>query len=116
MDLQLARRLESDDNFKDKITKLVQDYLNLGKSALDYWVNEFDVAHDILMCYAPLSKSDLELLERGHPKRFVLPMTSTQITTMTTYISQVLFGDEVPHKVEGRGPEDEIPAEHINQL
>lgn len=74
------------------------------------------MAHDIFMCYAPLTKKDLENLERGHPKRFILPMTTTQITTMTTFIAQSLFGDSAPHKVEARGPEDETAAEHINQL
>jgi hypothetical protein len=116
MDLNLAKRIESDEDFKKKITKLVKDYVQLGSNSLQYWTDEFDAAHDILMCYAPLTKADLENLEKGHPKRFVLPVTATQITTMTTFISQVLFGDEVPHKVEPRGPEDEVGAEHMNQL
>ena len=116
MDILLARKLESDEVFQKKVAKLVKDYLQLGQSTLNYWVDEFDAANDILMCYAPLSKPDLENLERGHPKRFVLPMTATQITTMTSFISQALFGDHSPHKVEGRGPEDETPAEHMNQL
>lgn len=116
MDRILAKRLESDDEFRQKIVKLTKDYLQLAKNSVDYWADEFDVAHDILMCYAPLNRQDLENLEKGHPKRFVLPMTSTQITTMATFISQVLFGDEQPHKVDGRGPEDEVSAEHMNQL
>ena len=43
-------------------------------------------------------------------------MTATQITTMTTYIAQVLFGQETPWKVEGRRPEDDVPAELVNNL
>lgn len=116
MDRLLAKRLEKDEDFQKKIAKLAKDYITLGQTSLNYWVDEFDSAHDILMCYAPLTKTDLENLEKGHPKRFVLPMTSTQITTMTTFIAQVLFGDEVPHKVDGRGPEDEDSASHMNQL
>lgn len=116
MDRLLARRLESDEDFQKKISKLVKDYINLGLSSLHYWIDEFDAAHDILMCYAPMTKQDLENLERGHPRRFILPMTTTQIMTMTTFIAQALFGESTPHKVEGRGPNDEIPAEHMNQL
>lgn len=116
MDRILARRLESDPDFNEKIRKLVIDYLVLGQSSVNYWSEEFDAAHDILMCYAPLNKKDLESLEKGHPKRFILPMTTTQINTMTSVIAQTLFGDQQPHKVEGRGPEDEVPAEHMNQL
>lgn len=116
MDPVLARRLENNEELRKKLVKLVQDYQNLAENALNYWADEFDTAHDILMCYAPLTKADLDHLEKGHPKRFVLPMSATQITTMTTFISQMLFGDTQPHKVEGRGPEDELPAEHVNQL
>lgn len=116
MDRLLARRLERDEEFQKKIVRLAQDYLKLGKDALSYWSAEFDTAYDLMMCYAPLTKADLDSLERGSPKRFILPMTATQITTMTTYVSQVLFGQESPNKVEGRRPEDEIRAELVNQL
>jgi len=116
MDRILARRLETDEDFQKKVAKLVKDYTNLGLTSLHYWIDEFDAAHDILMCYAPLAKADLENLERGHPRRFILPMTTTQIATMSTFIAQALFGESTPHKVEGRGPEDEVPAEHMNQL
>lgn len=116
MDRVLARRLEGDEDFQKKVTKLVKDYVNLGLTTLNYYIDEFDAAWDTLMCYAPLTKADLENLERNHPRRFILPMTTVQISTMTTFISQALFGEATPHKVEGRGPEDEVPAEHLNQL
>lgn len=116
MDRFLARRLETDEDFQKKVSRLAKDYLGLGQQSVTYYTEEFDQAHDLLMCYAPLSKADLEQLERGHPKRFILPMSATQITTMTTFIAQMLFGDTQPWKVEGRGPEDEASAEHVNQL
>lgn len=116
MDRLLARRIETDKDYRARIVFKAKNYLKLGRDSLAYWSNDFDTAYDTLMCYAPLSKKDMEHLERGHPKRFVWPMTATQITTMTTYISQVLFGQETPWKVEGRGPEDEMPAEFLNQL
>lgn len=116
MDRVLARRLENDEEFNKQLLSLVEDYLTLGQQTADYWASEFDVAHDVLMCYAPLTKADLEQLERGHPKRFILPMIATQVTTMTTFIAQMLFGDSQPHKVEARGPEDEESAAYMNQL
>lgn len=116
MDLLLARRLDSDPNFRAKLVKLAKDYLKIGRDSLAYWSNDFDMAYDLFSCYSPLNKKDMEALERGNPKRFILPMTATQITTMTTYIAQVLFGQETPWKVEGRRPEDDVPAEFVNQL
>ena len=116
MDRALAAKLRKDKAYHDKLVKLVKEYAELGFRHTEYWAPEWDAAHDMLMCYAPLAKKDYENLEKGHPKRFVLPMTATQVTTMTTYIAQVLYGDSTPNKVEPRGPEDEIPAEHVNTL
>jgi hypothetical protein len=116
MDLALAAKLRKDKQYHDKLSKLVKDYADLGFRNVEYWAPEWDAAHDMIMCYAPLSKTDYEKLEKGHPRRFVLPMTATQVTTMTTYIAQVLYGESTPHRVEARGPEDEAPAEHINTL
>lgn len=116
MDRNLVRKLEGNKEFQRSIAKLAKDYITLGFQAVSNWTGEFDVAHDLLMAYAPVSKADFDKLERGHPKRFILPMTATQIGVMTTFMSQALFGQESPHRVEGRGPEDETAAEHINTL
>lgn len=116
MDRILARRVEQDKDYRSRIVLKAKNYLKLGRDALAFWSNDFDVAYDTLMCYAPLGKKDMDMLERGHPKRFIWPMTATQITTMTTYISQVLFGQETPWQVEGRRAEDDLPAEFMNQL
>jgi hypothetical protein len=116
MDIDLADRLVSDADFEKEIAKVATNYLKLGRDSLDYWASDFDVSYDVLNCYAPLTADDYKNLSRGHPKRFTLPMSSTQITTMATYIAQTLFGQETPHKVEARGPEDEISSEYVNQL
>lgn len=116
MDQVLANRLNNDPEFTKKVTKWVREYIQVGRNALDYWSGDYDVAYDMMMCYAPLTKKDYEGLVDGHPKRFVLPLTATQISTMATYVAQVLFGQDTPHKVEPRGPEDEIAAEYMNQL
>ncbi len=116
MDPLLARRLETDKAFRDKLATLTKRYIKLGVDTLSYWMDDFDYAYDMLMCFAPLTKSDFEALEKGHPRRFILPTSTTQIATMTTYIAQSLFGQESPHKVDARGPDDEVPAEFVNQL
>jgi hypothetical protein len=95
---------------------MVSEYAKMGLDSVAYWMNEFDAAHDMLMAYAALSKKDFEQLEKNHPRRFVLPMTATQLYTMATFITQMLFGQESPHKVEARGAEDEEPSEYMNQL
>ena len=115
MDRALNAKLK-EKNFANKLAKLVKDYGALGWRNVEYWAPEWDHAHDLIMCYAPLTRKDYESLERGHPKRFVMPMTATQVSTMTTYLAQVLFGGDTPHVVEPRGPEDEQPAEHVNTL
>src|ERR1700681_3160398 len=98
MDRLLARRISEDKDFRARMVKLGKDYLKIGRDSLAYWSSDFDLAYDILSCYSPLTRKDMELIERGHPKRYILPMTATQITTMTTYIAQVLFGQETPWK------------------
>ncbi len=116
MDIKLARRLEKDKAFREKLTRMVADYATAGFNAVSAWAGEYDVASDMLHAYAPLTQKDFKQLERGHPKRFVLPMTATQITTMTTFVTQMLYGSDSPHRVVGRGSEDEVPAEHLNSL
>lgn len=101
MDASLAARLRSDKDFSRELTKTVKDYATLGFGAVNYWTGEFDVAHDMLHAFKGASKADFDKMERGHPRNFVLPVTATQISTMTTYITQMLYGSDSPHKVEG---------------
>src|SRR4051812_1973204 len=116
MDRQIVRKFETDPVFREKIAKMAINYVKLGRNAVDYSTGDFDYSYDILMGYRALEKADFDNLERGHPRRFMLPMVSTQIVTMATYIAQMLFGQETPHKVSPRGPEDEVSAEFMNQL
>ena len=115
MDVSTAQRL-NDPEFKKTFSKIVKDYLRLGTDALDYWLDEYDTSHDVMMTYASLTRQDFDALSKGHPRRFILPMTATQITTMGTYIAQVLYGQQTPHKVIGRGSDDAVAAEHMNTL
>ena len=72
MDRALEVKLK-DKQYRDKLTRLVKEYAELGFRNVEYWSPEWDSAHDLMMCYAPLSKADYEKLEKGHPKRFVMP-------------------------------------------
>lgn len=116
MDRVLAAKLEEDVNFQRKLAKLVSSYIDAGTKTLNYYIDEFDTAHDVFNCYARLTREDLEKLDRGHPRRFIMPMTATQITTMTTFVAQVLYGGTSPHQVDARHEEDEQIADLVNQL
>lgn len=116
MDRVLADKLETDVNFQRKLAKLVSSYIDAGTKTLNYYIDEFDTAHDVFNCYARLTREDLEKLDRGHPRRFIMPMTATQITTMTTYVAQMLYGGQSPHQVDARHEEDEQIADLVNQL
>jgi hypothetical protein len=116
MDRVLAQKLEQDVNFQRKLAKLVSSYIDAGTKTLNYYIDEFDTAHDVFNCYARLEREDLEKLDRGHPKRFTLPMTATQITTMTTFVAQILYGGPSPHVVDARHEAQEQVADLVNQL
>lgn len=118
MDAQLANKLESveHEDFRKKLLAIAAQHISLGRRQVDYFSNDFDVSHDLFQCYAQLGREDLEKLEGGHPRRFILPITSTQITTMATFIAQALFGTAQPNRVEARSPDSEFKAAMMNQL
>lgn len=116
MSVVITARLESDEEFRKKLLKVVKDYVSYARSTLDYYTADFDAAHDILMCYAPLTRKDYLKLAKGHPKRFILPITATHIHTMTTFLTASLFGTESPHTVNPGGPEDDASARVMNSL
>lgn len=118
MDRVLARKLNSDDGkeLHDKLLTLAKQYLEMGQKTVDFYAADFDVSHDLFQCYAQLSRKDLENMSNGHPRRYILPMITTQVTTMATFISQALFGTDQPNKVEPRSPGQEVTAEIMNQL
>jgi hypothetical protein len=116
MDRLLARKLARDDGFRGRMAKLCKDYIRLGEDALNFYAPMYDAAHDMFQGYARLTQKDLDNMDRGHPKNYILPVAATQLITMATTISQMLFGSTRVHRVEGRGPEDEDAAELMNQL
>lgn len=116
MPISLTSRLDGDEVFRKTILKTVQDYVQNARFILDYYTSDFDAVHDILMCYATLTKQDYVKLAKGHPRRYILPITATHVHTMTSFLTQVLFGDTTPHKVDPGTPEDEGAARVMNGL
>ncbi len=116
MPQSLTGRLDTDEEFRKRILKLGQDYVTHARATLDYYTADFDAAHDVLMCYATLTKQDYVKLAKGAPRRYILPITATHVHTMTTFLAQTLFGDDCPHKVDAGGPDDDGPARYMNEL
>lgn len=116
MPLSLTSRLDIDEEFRKRVLKLGQDYVTHARATLDYYTADFDAAHDVLMCYATLTKQDYVKLSKGKPRRFILPITATHVHTMTTFLAQTLFGDDTPHKVDAGGPDDDGPSRYMNEL
>lgn len=116
MPVSLTGRLETDEEFRKNIQKVAQEYVTYARNTLDYYSPDFDAAHDILMCYANLTKKDYVSLTKGNPRRFILPITATHVHTMTTFLAQTLFGDDSPHKVDGGSPDDDGAARCMNEL
>jgi len=116
MPQSLTGRLDLDEEFRKRILKLGQDYVTHARATLDYYTADFDAAHDVLMCYATLTKQDYVKLAKGAPRRYILPITATHVHTMTTFLAQTLFGDDCPHKVDAGGPDDDGPARYMNEL
>lgn len=121
MDLLLARRLNAfsplyDSGLYDKLAKLGRDYITAGVSVLDYYLPDFDIANDLLQCFAPATKKEFEKRDRSDPESFIHPMAATELWTLATFVSQILFGGETTRKVEPRNPDDEPKADTINEL
>jgi hypothetical protein len=116
MDPVLARRLENDDNFRKKIKDLAEDYIKVGRGATEANFHFFDEALDLYNCHAALSKQDMETLDKGNPRRYILPMSATQAATAVSFIAATLFGERKPHKVESRTPGDAKQSDLMNML
>lgn len=121
MDAILAARLnETTDLFEPELfrnlAKVGREYAQAGTSALNYYVPDLDAANDLIELYAPTTKEDFEKRDRNSPKSFIHPMAATEIWTLATFVSQILFGGEVARKVEAREDSDEKAADLVNEL
>ena len=116
MDKRLIKKIKADDSLAKKLVELCQEYITSGETALTQYATGFNAAHDTYNCYRTLTKDDIELIDRGSPTFYTLPMTATHISTMASFITGTLFGNDSPLKVSARGPEDEQAADLVNQL
>lgn len=121
MDQGLAARLNENNAAYEpalfrRLSKLGRDYVTAGLGTLNYYLPDIDTCNDLLNCYAAGYKQDFEKRDRMTPDNFLHPMTATQIWTLATFISQILFGGETTRNVEPRKPEDEGKADIINEL
>ena len=99
-----------------KIGKMAANYVEAGLQALNYFIPEMDAANDVAELYAPISEKNFTSRQRNDPKNFSHPMGATELWTLATFISQILFGGEVTRSVEGREDNDEDAANSINEL
>jgi len=120
MDALLARRLNSRDTAYEpelfrKLSQIARDYIDAGNQSFQYHVADFDIANDIVQTWAPFPgdwKGGIESFDKmdmNDAGRFIHPMTATETTTVSTFISQILFGGPTARKVEPRN-EDLPPA------
>ncbi len=121
MDALLCRRLTQsstlyDSELYNRLARLARDYVKAGTSVLNYYIPDFDTQSDLLNCYARAPQQDLEKRDRSDPDNFIHPMTATEVWTLATFISQILFGGETTRRVEPRQPDDEPKADVINEV
>lgn len=121
MDALLAARLNEESSHYDnalyrRLAKMGRDYVQAGVSVLDYYSPDFDVCSDMVNCFASGLKTDLEKRNRSDPENFIHPMAATELWTLATFVSQILFGGETARHVEPRNPEDEDKADIVNEL
>lgn len=96
-----------------KVGQAARDYIDAGLQTLSYFVCDLDAANDLVQAYSQLDAGYRDLgsydksYDRGATKSFIHPMTATEITTLATFISQILFGGATSRQVEARN--DDLP-------
>lgn len=103
------------------MVKLARDYSVAGLTTQQFYTADFDAAQDICEAYAPLPSDRVNDLgpgkwNRNDAKNFIHPMTATEIWTLATFVSQILFGAQTARKVEPRKDTDEDAANAVNEL
>lgn len=116
MATSLTARLEGEEKFRKDLLKVVQDYVMHGRTMLDYYLPDFDFAHDLIQCFATMSRKDYTQLAKGNPRKFILPIVSTHVHTMCTFLASTLFATDNPHSVDAGEPESESAARAMNLL
>lgn len=106
-----------DAELSKKIGTVAREYIDCGLQALNFYIADFDAAADLVEMYAPVENAaEFAKMDRNSPLNFRHPMTFTEMTTLTTFIAEILFGGEQARSVEAQGPDDDAGAESINSL
>lgn len=96
---------------------MARQYIDCGLSALNYYIPDFDAASDIFEMYAPVeNQQEFARGDRNSALNFRHPMTFTEMTTLATFVAQILFGGEQARSVEPRKDLDSNAADAINGL
>jgi hypothetical protein len=129
MDPWVAARLDASNpnglyeaEFFNKCTKAARDYIQAGLQVIDFYSCYFDRCNDLYEAWGPVAAGqensfyDTSKVDRSAPENSIHPMTSTEMTTLATFVSQILAGGQGARKVEPRRDEDEKGAEMLNEL
>lgn len=124
MDANIALRLDDrknnphyDAQFADKVRRITKDYIEAGLQALNFFIADFDAATDLVEMYAPIENAAaFDNVERNAAVNFRHPMTFIEMVTLTTFVTQIIFGGEQARSVEAQGEDDQPKADNINAL
>lgn len=100
-----------------KLGTTARQFIDAGLSALNYYVADFDAATDLFEMLRPVDDSvAFAKSDRNAAICFRHPLTFTELTTLCTFIAQILFGGEQARAVEARRDDQEDSADAINGL
>jgi len=121
VDKLLAARLNEEKptyepNLFAKLAHTAHEYIDAGTKSLGYHIPDLDAANDLVQCYSAITKDDFEKIDRNASRNFRHPCTATEISTLATFVSQILFGGPTARKVEPREDGDEDAAKAMNEL
>lgn len=107
-----------DSAFAGRIANCARQYIDSGLSAISFWIADLDAAADLVNMYQPIEgdPQNYREMDRNGAIMFRHPMTFTECITLTTFVSQILFGGEQARTVDARKDEDQKAAEMINAL
>lgn len=124
MDQVIAVRLDSRQNnpyydarFAGSIQQQGKDYMEAGVRVLNNAIADFDASNDIVEMLQPCENAtQFAALDRNSALAFRHPASFTQMLTLTTFVSQILFGAQQARSVEAQGEDDADKADDINAL
>lgn len=102
-----------------KLGRVARQYCDAGLAALNYSICDFDAASDLVDMAMPVidpATSDRLGKDRNNALHFRHPATFTQMVTMVTFITEIIFGGEVCRSVEPQDPNHSDAADAVNGL